>query len=83
MRKPAFLSKSITSSLQPSSVAVQPGFCRTRSETPKTYFSQCGSNYPSVVTKYQLLLEPRCEKTGLPVSDQVQHKPGCTATEDG
>ena len=27
--------------------------------------------------------EPRCEKTGLRVSDQVQHKPGCTATEDG
>ena len=26
--------------------------------------------------------EPRCEKTGLRVSDQVRHKPGCTATED-
>ena len=27
--------------------------------------------------------ESRCEKTGLRVSDQVRHKPGCTATEDG
>ena len=27
--------------------------------------------------------EPRCEKTGLQVSDQVRHKPGCTTTEDG
>ena len=27
--------------------------------------------------------EPRCEKTGLRDFDQVQHKPGCTATEDG
>ena len=27
--------------------------------------------------------EPRCEKTGLRVFDQVPHKPGCTATEDG
>ena len=26
--------------------------------------------------------EPRCEKTGLGVSDQVPHKPGCTTTED-
>ena len=32
------LSKSEISSLQPSSVAVQPGLCRTRSETPKTGF---------------------------------------------
>ena len=28
------------------------------------------------------LNEPRCEKTGLRVSDQVRHKPGCTVTED-
>ena len=27
--------------------------------------------------------EPRCDKTGLRDSDQVRHKPGCTATEDG
>ena len=33
-----FLSKSEISSLWPSSVAVQPGLCRTWSETPKTGF---------------------------------------------
>ena len=27
--------------------------------------------------------EPRHEKTNVLVSDLVQHKPGCTATEDG
>ena len=27
--------------------------------------------------------EPRCEKTGLWDFRQVQHKPGCTTTEDG
>ena len=27
--------------------------------------------------------EPRCEKVVFGVSDQVRHKPGCTATEDG
>ena len=27
--------------------------------------------------------EPRCEKTGLPGSDQVRHKPGCTVTVHG
>ena len=32
------LSKSEISRLLPSSVAVQPGLCRTRSETPKTGF---------------------------------------------
>ena len=32
------LTKSEFSSLQPSSVAVQPGLCRTWSETPKTGF---------------------------------------------
>ena len=32
------LSKAEISSLYPSSVAVQPGLCRTRSETPKTGF---------------------------------------------
>ena len=30
-----------------------------------------------------LTYEPRCEKTGLGVSDEVRHKPGCTVTEDG
>ena len=33
------LSKSEISSLWPSSIAVQPGLCRTRSKTPKTGFS--------------------------------------------
>ena len=28
-------------------------------------------------------IEPRSEKTVFGVSDQVLHKPGCTATEDG
>ena len=32
------LSKSEISSLKPSSIIVQPGLCRTRSETPKTSF---------------------------------------------
>ena len=30
-----------------------------------------------------LLCEPRCEKAGLRVSDEVPHKPGCTVIEDG
>ena len=30
-----------------------------------------------------IIYEPRCEKTNALVSDQVPHKPGCTATEDG
>ena len=38
------LSKSKISSLQPSSVAVQPGLCRTRSETRMLVYSWCGSN---------------------------------------
>ena len=29
------------------------------------------------------IIEPRCEKTCLRVSDQVPHKPGCTTTQDG
>ena len=32
---------------------------------------------------YLALFEPRHEKTNVLVSDQVRHKPGCTATEDG
>ena len=28
------------------------------------------------------LFEPRCEKTGLRVCDQVRHKPGCATTDD-
>ena len=34
--------------------------------------------HPEVQTEY----EPRREETGLRVSDQVQHKPGCTAKLD-
>ena len=37
------LPKSEISSLQPSSVAVQPGLCRTRSETRTLVFSRTGS----------------------------------------
>ena len=37
------LSKSEISSLWPSCVAVQPGLCRTRSETRTLVFSRCGS----------------------------------------
>ena len=39
------LSKSEISILQPSSVAVQPGLCRTRSHTRTLVFSQRGSNH--------------------------------------
>ena len=38
------LSKSEISSFKASSVAVQPGLCRTRSETRRPIFSQLGSN---------------------------------------
>ena len=31
----------------------------------------------------QCKYEPRCKKTGLQGFDQVRHKPGCIATEDG
>ena len=34
----SFLPKYEISSLQPSSVSIQPGLCQTRSETPKTGF---------------------------------------------
>ena len=29
--------------------------------------------------RYQVKYEPRCEKTGLRVSDQVRQRPGCAA----
>ena len=32
---------------------------------------------------FQIITEPRHEKTNILVSDLVRHKPGCTATEDG
>ena len=34
-------------------------------------------------SKFSRPIEPRCEKTVFGVSDQVRHKPGCTAREDG
>ena len=34
-------------------------------------------------SKLQKTFEPRHEKTSILVFDLVQHKPGCTATEDG
>ena len=40
-------------------------------------------NSDTVNNCFATIFEPRCEKTGLGVSDQVRHKPGCTATEDG
>ena len=73
--------KSEISSLYPSSVVVQPGLCRTWSETPKTGFLRTRliyslQNYskfhrhihvlfPFFVSMQASTLEPRCEKTGL------------------
>ena len=48
------LRKSEISSLQPSSVVVQPDLCRSWMETLETSFLM-----------KQLIYEPRCEKTGL------------------
>ena len=36
-----------------------------------------------LVMPYKITYEPRHEKTNVLVCDMVQHKPGCTATEDG
>ena len=61
------LPKSEISSLQQSSVTVQPGLYRIWSETPKTGFlaTRLNSCYSVLYYKEQLLLfEPRCEKTG-------------------
>ena len=57
-------SKSEISSLYPSSVAVavQPGLCRTRSETRTLGFSLCGSNFFKLHPPYNRL--PR-RNTGL------------------
>ena len=51
------LSKSEISSLKASSVAVQPGLCRTRSETRMLAFSRSGSNALSLSIK--VILSPR------------------------
>ena len=45
----SLLHKSRISSLLPSSVAVQPGLCRTWSETPKTGFLTTRLKYDSIV----------------------------------
>ena len=49
------LPKSGISSLYPSSVAVQPGLCRIRSETRRLVFSRRGSNVASDQDLYCLL----------------------------
>ena len=41
-----------------------------------------GGGYPHKVLTTSTY-EPRHEKTNILVSDQVRHKPGCTATEGG
>ena len=50
----SLLSKYEISSLQPSSVVVQPGLCRTWSETPKTGFLRTRLIYLSIVMSFPL-----------------------------
>ena len=52
-------------------VADQPAFAADLHIIQKAAFLMTSSN------------EPCHEKTNVLVSDQVRHKPGCTATEDG
>ena len=72
-------SKSEILSFKPSSVAVQPGLCRIRSETPKTGFT----------TRLKSLIRPkmsrlmRMRQLVFGLSDQVRHKLGYAATEGG
>ena len=40
-------------------------------------------SFMSIPKDQAIPCEPRHEKTNVLVSDLVQHKPGCTATEDG
>ena len=70
------------SSLYPSSVTSQPGLCGTWSETPKTGFltTRLMLSSPYVCVDYMSLV---LRKPVFGVSDQVTHKPGCTATEEG
>ena len=49
------LSKAEISCLQPSSVAVQLGLCRTWLETPKTFFLQCSSFIISILNSLNFL----------------------------
>ena len=74
------------SCLQSSSVTVQSGLCRTWLETPKTSFLTtrltCGSLVQDGVN---LTLKMSCliSKALFRVSNQVQHKPGCSISKDG
>ena len=47
------------------------------------FCSVYGTCFGFVTRKLSVGFEPRCEKTLFGVSDQVPHKPGGTATEDG
>ena len=40
------------------------------------------TQYTAIITT-EKIFDPRREKTDILVSDQVRHKPGCKATEDG
>ena len=74
-----FLNTKFQSS-SPSPVAVQPGLCKTLSESTLLVFSCCGSNHNrSTALEY---LSHKARKPVFWVSNQVWHNPGCTATED-
>ena len=60
------LPKSEISSLQPSSVAVQPGLCGTRSKTPKNRFSQIEAH---LVSYFELLHDITNKVTFAPSQD--------------
>ena len=80
------LPKSEISSLWPSSLAVQPGLCRTRSEIPKTGFLTARlifGTHSSWAILFAYRNEQRHEKTNVLVFYAARHKPGCTATQDG
>ena len=50
--------------------------CKIKEDPVKT------KGYRAVTTFFPLKFELRREKPALGVSDQVRHKPGCTATKD-
>ena len=65
-------------------MAVKQVCVRPVRKSRRQVFSWRGSCDSAVFTLNNVIIyEPRCEKTGLGVSDQVRHKPGCTATEYG
>ena len=50
------------------------------------HFGFCQTKFVAIYDpehNVETVFEPRHEKTNVLVSDLVQHKPGCTATEDG